>query len=674
MRPSPPPCSTSTSHSTPHSTSHSTSHSTPHSTSHSTPSSSISSIQAQRQRWEQRCIRTSTELLQTERTYCAQLRLVTTYFVELLEAKGTLKADVRKKVFSSSREIHNLNQSLLVHLENGFLSRGFDQFCSELHHYKQYADDFYDSQRALRTQVKKSKAFRRFKKLQEGRVEFNELKLEDLLELPLTRAIQYHVFLEELTSNTSPQHQDFTALSRVVVLLSDLSLRIRENSRREENLLYLQNIQRVLRPKTRIIQPGESRDQVRAETRWRSRDQVEEQRPGGGAETRWRSRDQVEKQRPGGGAETRWRSRDQVEEQRPGGGAETRWRSRDQVEEQRPGGGAETRWRRSRDQVEEQRPGGGAETRWRSRDQVEEQRPGGGAETGWRSRDRVEEQRPGGGAETGWRSRDRVEEQRPGGGAETGWRSRDRVEEQRPGGGAETGWRSRDRVEEQRPGGGAETGWRSRDRVEEQRPGGGAETGWRSRDRVEEQRPGGGAETGWRSRDRVEEQRPGGGAETRWRSRDQVEEQRPGGGAETGGSEGKLQLFFLMSDVLLQTRRSSALSLSGGDHLELQRVFPLKDCGLEKVFGHKGGEGGLLSLSFPDTKLLLMSCDQSDFNHWFRALSSALRDLQPKDPVLQCESSAPCRKRHATPAADSSSDTKRRKEDTAARASSCVLL
>lgn len=39
-------------------------------------------------------------------------------------------------------------------------------------------------------QVKKSKAFRRFKKLQESRPEFNQQKLEDLLLLPLQRIQQ----------------------------------------------------------------------------------------------------------------------------------------------------------------------------------------------------------------------------------------------------------------------------------------------------------------------------------------------------------------------------------------------------------------------------------------------------------------------------------------------------
>ncbi|KAJ0015611.1 hypothetical protein NQD34_009231 [Periophthalmus magnuspinnatus] len=103
------------------------------------------SIEEQRERWERKRIRISKELVQTEQKYCQQLQLITTYFVEILAAKGTLKPDVRGSIFSSIKHIHSLNQALLVHLENGYLGRGLDQFCPELHHYRVYADNFYSA-------------------------------------------------------------------------------------------------------------------------------------------------------------------------------------------------------------------------------------------------------------------------------------------------------------------------------------------------------------------------------------------------------------------------------------------------------------------------------------------------------------------------------------------------
>lgn len=42
----------------------------------------------------------------------------------------------------------------------------------------------------VQIQIKKNKAFRRFKKLQESRPEFRQMKLEELLPLPLERIQQ----------------------------------------------------------------------------------------------------------------------------------------------------------------------------------------------------------------------------------------------------------------------------------------------------------------------------------------------------------------------------------------------------------------------------------------------------------------------------------------------------
>ncbi|XP_044042388.1 rho guanine nucleotide exchange factor 39 isoform X3 [Siniperca chuatsi] len=172
------------------------------------------SIQEQRDRWERKRSRTARELVQTEQRYCQQLELVTTYFEEILKAKGTLRQDIRESIFSPIKVIHSVNQSLLVHLENGYFGRGFDQFCPHLHHYNTYVDNIYNASKMLGIHLKKNKAFRRFKKLQEARPEFNNHKLEDLLQLPIQRIDQYKHFLQDLTANTSPDNPEFQQISR----------------------------------------------------------------------------------------------------------------------------------------------------------------------------------------------------------------------------------------------------------------------------------------------------------------------------------------------------------------------------------------------------------------------------------------------------------------------------
>ncbi|MCJ8743390.1 hypothetical protein PDJAM_G00093460 [Pangasius djambal] len=217
----------------------------------------VRSIQEQRERWDRKRKRTGRELVQSEQRYCEKLELITTYFVEILKAKGTLRQDIRESIFSSIKSIHLVNQTLLGHLEDGKFGVGFDQFCPHLHFYTTYVDNFQTAKKILAVQLKKSKAFRRFKKLQEARPEFHKLKLEDLLPLPLERIQQYNNFLRDLTENTSPDNPEFQQLSRAVSAVSEVAQRIQDNARSHENHLQLQRVQKLLKGrKTRLLAPG----------------------------------------------------------------------------------------------------------------------------------------------------------------------------------------------------------------------------------------------------------------------------------------------------------------------------------------------------------------------------------------------------------------------------------
>ncbi|XP_034434273.1 rho guanine nucleotide exchange factor 39 isoform X2 [Hippoglossus hippoglossus] len=350
-----------------------------------------STIQEQRDRWERKRSRTAKELVKTEQFYCEQLKLVTTYFVEILKAKGTLGPDIRENIFSSIKEIHSVNQSLLVHVENSYFGRGFDQFCPHLQHYNTYVDNIYNASKVLGITLKKNKAFRRFKKLQESRAEFKDHKLEDLLQLPVQRIDQYMHFLQDLTANTTPDNPEFEQLSRAVTAVSEVSQRIQNNTRRHENHLQLCRVQKLLKGRsTKVLAAG----------------------------------------------------------------------------------------------------------RWYIRE-------------------------------------------------------------------------------------------------------------------------------GWLKM------------------------------VPPKGKEAKPKMFFLFSDMLLQAKRCSPLDPTNGDKFTGQHMFPLKACAVEKVFGHTKSKGGLLSLTFPKAKLLLMSSNQEDLNDWYQSLSSAIRKLQSKETVVYQRAEPPPRQRALHAAADS---------------------
>ncbi|CAL8234926.1 unnamed protein product, partial [Arctogadus glacialis] len=99
----------------------------------------------------------------------------------------------------------------------------------------------------------------------------------------------------------------------------------------------------------------------------------------------------------------------------------------------------------------------------------------------------------------------------------------------------------------------------------------------------------------------------------------------------TKGAEATPRMFFLFSDMLVQAKRCGP---PHGGKFSGQHAYPLQDCTVDKVFGHTRSQGGLLSLSFPKAKLLLMSCDQEDINDWHQSLASAVGKLQSKNTTV----------------------------------------
>nr|XP_004658397.2 rho guanine nucleotide exchange factor 39 [Jaculus jaculus] len=90
--------------------------------------------------------------------------------------------------------------------------------------------------------------------------------------------------------------------------------------------------------------------------------------------------------------------------------------------------------------------------------------------------------------------------------------------------------------------------------------------------------------------------------------------------------EPRARMFFLFSDVLLMAKPRPPLHLLKSGTFVCRALYPMAQCQLCKVFGHSGGPcGGLLSLSFPNEKLLLMSTDQEELSHWYHSLTMAIR-------------------------------------------------
>ncbi|XP_037000373.2 rho guanine nucleotide exchange factor 39 isoform X1 [Artibeus jamaicensis] len=203
-------------------------------------------VQEQRARWERKRACTARELLVTERRYQEQLGLVATYFVGILRAKGTLRPPERHALFGPWELIYSASQELLPYLEGGHWGQGLEGFCPHLELYTQFAANAEKSQTTLQEQLKKSKRFRRFVRLQEGRPEFEGLQLQDLLPLPLQRLQQYENLVVALAENTSPNSPDHQQLTRAARLISETAQRVHAIGQKQKNDQHLRRVQALL--------------------------------------------------------------------------------------------------------------------------------------------------------------------------------------------------------------------------------------------------------------------------------------------------------------------------------------------------------------------------------------------------------------------------------------------
>ncbi|XP_009896586.2 rho guanine nucleotide exchange factor 39 [Dryobates pubescens] len=214
-------------------------------------------VEEQRARWERKRVRTAKELLETEYKYLEQLDLVLTFFVKILKAKGTLKPAVLETIFGPLESIYLASHVLSLQLERGNLGPGLENFCPNLELYGHYAENLEQANKVLQEQLRKNKSFRRFKKLQETRPQFQGRKLEDLLPLPLQRLHQYRHFLRDLLENTRPGSADHQILAKAVKSVSEVSWWAQDIIRKRENSLELLRVQKLLKgQKTQVLTPG----------------------------------------------------------------------------------------------------------------------------------------------------------------------------------------------------------------------------------------------------------------------------------------------------------------------------------------------------------------------------------------------------------------------------------
>uniref|UniRef100_A0A803TWV6 DH domain-containing protein n=1 Tax=Anolis carolinensis TaxID=28377 RepID=A0A803TWV6_ANOCA len=162
------------------------------------------------------------------------------YFVALLKAKGTLEPDAREAIFAAPPGRDSVCKQGPDEPLSGGLGWGY------IRHGQTWA---------RQRQVRKNKAFSRFKRLQETRPEFGGSRLEDLLLLPLQRLRQPALLFLAAHCPSLKCHPGLFAAALKSV--AEAVHQIQEIARFHENMDRLSRIQKLLKgQKTQVMQPG----------------------------------------------------------------------------------------------------------------------------------------------------------------------------------------------------------------------------------------------------------------------------------------------------------------------------------------------------------------------------------------------------------------------------------
>ncbi len=182
------------------------------------------------------------ELIDTERDYVRDLRIIVDVFYAPLKAKGILKEKDASRIFGSIPLMLNLNAQLLESLEMmqvPSLESVCDVFLKVIPFFKMYSSfvDSFEGTNALVAKLKRTKP--KMRKVLEKCLE-NEaargLELESYLIKPVQRLLKYPLFFRDLVRKTQRRNPAYKKLERVQEMMQNVASTVNEKTREREAL------------------------------------------------------------------------------------------------------------------------------------------------------------------------------------------------------------------------------------------------------------------------------------------------------------------------------------------------------------------------------------------------------------------------------------------------------
>ncbi|KAH8362417.1 hypothetical protein KR200_006622, partial [Drosophila serrata] len=187
------------------------------------------------------------ELIDTESNYLDVLNALKTKFMTPLERH--LSQEELRTIFPRIRELSDIHTSFLDKLRESLLPNAnkkmaqvFLEFRESFLIYGEYCSCLLRAIDFLADVCKKNQIIDQLVQKCERDYNVGKLQLRDILSVPMQRILKYHLLLDKLVKETSPQHEDYRSLERAKEAMIDVSQYINEVKRDSDHLVIIQKV------------------------------------------------------------------------------------------------------------------------------------------------------------------------------------------------------------------------------------------------------------------------------------------------------------------------------------------------------------------------------------------------------------------------------------------------
>ncbi|KAL7753211.1 hypothetical protein RI367_000986 [Sorochytrium milnesiophthora] len=199
------------------------------------------------------------ELLDTEKNYAQNLRILDTHFRKPFQQ--VVKTDEQivppifiRIVFTYVSELLEFSEKLAKELEDiidawdetTMLGSHFLDKAKDFTLFLKYVDNYSTSHSMIRRAEESNVAFRQFNEKCRNSRETNRQELKDFLILPIQRVTRYSLLLKDLKKHTPPEHPDYADLEQALMQMNEVAAQVNKVKQQEEEMTRMFTIYKLV--------------------------------------------------------------------------------------------------------------------------------------------------------------------------------------------------------------------------------------------------------------------------------------------------------------------------------------------------------------------------------------------------------------------------------------------